>query len=114
MRGLICVSAVSAALLSIVVTVHAGASKEPTTRPYPLKTCVVSDRQLGEMGPPHVIQHQGKEVRLCCNSCEGKFNKDPEKYLKKLDQAENKAPATQPSQSSEQPQQKGEHAGHGC
>jgi YHS domain-containing protein len=29
-------------------------------------------------------------VKLCCKSCKKDFDKDPAKYLKKLDSAENK------------------------
>lgn len=56
---------------------------------YPLKTCVVSGEDLGSMGDPLVIWHQvegqpDREVRLCCERCEGRFNSNPEKYLAKL------------------------------
>lgn len=59
---------------------------------YPLKTCVVSGEDLGSMGDPLVIWHQvedqpDREVRLCCERCEGRFNSNPEKYLAKLDAA---------------------------
>jgi len=55
---------------------------------YPLTTCVVSGEKLGEMGPPVVINHQGTEVRFCCNGCVKKFNADPAKYLAKLGKKE--------------------------
>lgn len=72
--------------------------KSPTTQPaYPLKTCVVSDEELGGMGEAHIIKYEGREVRFCCPSCEKTFRKDPAKYLKKLDEAAAKAPATQPA-----------------
>jgi YHS domain-containing protein len=62
--------------------------KSAQTDTYPLKTCVVSGEELGgEMGGPFVIQYKGRTVKLCCDSCQPKFNKDPEKYLKKLDEA---------------------------
>lgn len=51
---------------------------------YPLTTCVVSGEALGSMGDPVVLNHEGKEVRLCCDSCIEKFNADPAKYLEKL------------------------------
>jgi len=50
----------------------------------PMTTCVVSGEKLGEMGPPVVINHEGTEVRFCCNGCVKKFNADPAKYLAKL------------------------------
>jgi YHS domain-containing protein len=55
---------------------------------YPLTTCVVSGEKLGEMGPAVVINHQGTEVRFCCNGCVKKFNADPAKYLAKLGKKE--------------------------
>jgi hypothetical protein len=54
---------------------------------YPLKTCVVSDEKLGEMGAPYVFTHEGQEVKLCCKSCFKDFNKEPAKFLKKIEAA---------------------------
>jgi YHS domain-containing protein len=57
-------------------------------KPYPLKTCVVSDQPLGgDMGEPYVFIHEGREIKLCCQGCLKEFNKAPAKYLKKLDAA---------------------------
>ena len=61
---------------------------------YPLKTCVVSGESLtdGDMGGPvdYIHKEAGKPdilVRFCCKSCIKKFQKDPAKYLAKLDAA---------------------------
>jgi YHS domain-containing protein len=54
---------------------------------YPLKTCVVTDEKLGSMGKAYVHKHEGQEVQFCCKSCLPKFNKDPQKYLKKVEEA---------------------------
>jgi len=54
---------------------------------YPLGTCVVSGEKLGEMGKPYVFKYQGTEVRLCCEDCQAKFDKDPAKYLAKITEA---------------------------
>ena len=51
---------------------------------YTLETCIVSDAKLGSMGEPYVIQHEGQEVKFCCDGCLPKFEKDPTKYLTKL------------------------------
>jgi len=70
------------------------AEEKPTakTSTYPLKTCVVSDEKLGgDMGDPYVFKYKGREVRLCCKGCLDDFNKEPAKYLKKLDAAEKDA-----------------------
>jgi YHS domain-containing protein len=69
------------------------ARPDAKARPYPLDKCIVSDEKLGEMGKPYVFTHKGQEIKLCCKSCLKKFNKEPDKYLKKLDaskKAENK------------------------
>ena len=59
--------------------------KEPV-KPYKPDTCIVSDEKLGEMGEPFVFTHEGQEIKLCCKSCKKKFDKDPAKYLKKLEE----------------------------
>jgi YHS domain-containing protein len=63
---------------------------EAPQREYPLKTCVVSGEKLGSMGKSYVHKHEGREVQFCCKSCLKDFNKDPKKYLKKLDEAGSK------------------------
>ena len=72
---------------------HAAAApakeKQPPA-PYPLDTCVVSDEKLGEHGQPYVFQHEGREIRLCCKICLKDFQKEPAKYLKKLDESAKK------------------------
>jgi len=59
-------------------------------KPYPLKTCVVSDEKLGDMGDPYVFTHNGQEVKLCCKGCLKDFNKDSAKYLKKIEKSAKK------------------------
>jgi hypothetical protein len=61
---------------------------------YPVDFCVVSGDKLedGDMGPPINYTHKqdGKSdrlVRLCCKSCVKDFKKDPEKFLKMIDEA---------------------------
>lgn len=63
------------------------AESEPPSKPvassseYPLDVCVVSGEKLGSMGEPFVIDHEGTEVRFCCDNCLPKFRKDPAKYV---------------------------------
>jgi len=52
-----------------------------TTTSYPLDVCVVSGEKLGSMGKPHVITHEGTEVRFCCKECVPKFNENPDKFV---------------------------------
>ncbi|MEO7413017.1 MAG: hypothetical protein ABIZ81_06650 [Opitutaceae bacterium] len=60
---------------------------------YPLTTCLVSDEKLGgSMGEPidYLYKQPGKPDRLvlfCCKDCIEEFEKEPAKYLKKLDDA---------------------------
>ncbi len=64
---------------------------------YPLKTCVVSDEEIGGSmgeGIDFVYQQTGKPdrlVRFCCKDCRKDFNSDPAKYLKLIDEAAAKA-----------------------
>ena len=57
---------VIAALLGVIlvapVALGAADEKAEKTKPYPLKTCVVSDEKLGEMGKPYVFTQDGREI----------------------------------------------------
>ena len=67
-------------------------NKTAKPKPYPLKTCVVSDEKFGgDMGEPYVFTHEGREIKLCCKSCLKDFKKAPAKYVKKIEAAEKKA-----------------------
>ncbi len=67
--------------------------KDSKEKPYPLETCVVSGEKLGEMGKPYAYEYKGREIKFCCKDCVKDFNKEPDKYIKKLDEAEAKAKA---------------------
>ena len=60
---------------------------------YPLTTCVVSgDKLVGDMGGPidYIYKEAGKPdrlVRFCCKDCIKDFEKEPAKYLTKIDEA---------------------------
>jgi len=54
------------------------------TKPYPLKTCIVTENDLGSMGDEQRIVYQGQEIKFCCKPCEAKFLKNPAKYLVRL------------------------------
>ena len=66
-------------------TPNAG-QKDAKAKPYPLEKCIVSDEKLGEMGKPVVLTYEGQEMKFCCKDCVKKFNKEPEKYIKKLNE----------------------------
>lgn len=60
---------------------------EKKAKPYPLKTCVVSDEKIdpnGDMKPYSFVQ-DGQEVTLCCKGCLKDFNKDKVGFLKKVE-----------------------------
>ena len=65
-------------------------SKTSPPKPYPLKTCLVCDMQLGDMGKPYVFEYKGQEIKVCDKSEKADFDKNPDKYLKKLADAEAK------------------------
>jgi YHS domain-containing protein len=53
------------------------------TKPYALKTCLVTDSDLDSMGDEVSFVYQGQEIKFCCKPCEKKFLRAPEKYLAK-------------------------------
>ena len=54
---------------------------------YPLNTCVVLGNKLGEHGEPVDYVYKGRLVRFCCKGCIATFEKEPAKYLAKIDEA---------------------------
>jgi YHS domain-containing protein len=75
-----------------VFAADAPAKEAPSkAKPYTLATCPVSDEKLGEMGDPVVFEYKGREIKLCCKGCRKDFDKEPAKYIKKIDAAEKKA-----------------------
>jgi len=69
----------------------ADAKTPPKAKPDLLTTCPVSGDKLGEMGAPFVFEYKGQEVKLCCKDCKKDFDKDPAKYIKKVEAAAAKA-----------------------
>src|SRR5262245_6864652 len=67
-------------------------SKDKKAKPYPLKTCIVTDEEINDKGDmkPYAFVQDGREVKLCCKSCLKDFKKDPAKYMAKIDAAEKK------------------------
>lgn len=77
------------AVLCAVSFVSRADDQKPT--PYPLKTCLVCGMELGMMdSKPYVFVYKGKEIKVCDESEKKTFEKDPDKYLKKLADAEAK------------------------
>ena len=68
------------------------AAIEKARASYPMKTCLVSDEALGNMGEAmgYVHKEAGKPDRVvffCCDGCVDDFKKEPAKFLAKLDEA---------------------------
>jgi hypothetical protein len=75
-------------LLSLLclLTPDTGAADKPASpKPYPLKTCIVSDNDLDSMGEQASFVHEGRVIKVCCKPCIAKFEKNPAKYLRKLE-----------------------------
>lgn len=51
------------------------------------RICPVTGGLLGSMGEPYKLQVKNRTVFLCCEGCAGAILQDPDKYLKKLEQA---------------------------
>lgn len=57
-------------------------------RPYPLDTCLVSGEKLGQGGmKPYAFTYKDREIQLCCKDCLKDFQKDPAKFIQKLEAA---------------------------
>jgi len=78
-------------LAGLAADATAGPKTKP--KPYPLKTCVVTDEKLGEMGDAYVYVYEGREIKFCCKGCLKDFKKEPAKYIKKIEKAEAEAKA---------------------
>jgi len=69
---------------------------------YPLDVCVVSGQPLDAMGGPVVHEYKGRRILFCCEGCRPLFDADPEKYLKKLDEAAPRKEQHDPSRENNQ------------
>lgn len=76
---------ITALLATLALGITAANSADEKTKSYPKSTCIVSDNKLGSMGRIITKTHEGQEVKFCCKPCVKKFDKDPKKYLGKLD-----------------------------
>ena len=85
------VAALFVSLCAAASSAFAGDTNTVKLKPYTLKTCVVSGDKLGEMGDPFVYAYKGREIKFCCKGCLKDFNKEPAKYIKKIEEAEAKA-----------------------
>ena len=73
------------ALTNIAVNAE---DKKAALIPDKMTTCPVSGDKLGEMGKPFLLEYKGREVKLCCPDCKADFQKDPAKFMKKIEAAD--------------------------
>jgi YHS domain-containing protein len=77
-------------MAALASTAIAADTTNAPPKPDLLTTCPVSGNKLGEMGKPLIFVYQGQEVKLCCGGCKSAFDKDPDKYIKKIREADKK------------------------
>ncbi len=101
MKLIVVLSVVAAVAFIIGGAACSHASKEPTPtsatnnaaaadakpKSYPLDICLVDGMKLGSMGDPYLFVYQGQEIKFCCSGCKPDFLKDPDKYMKKIQDA---------------------------
>ena len=81
----------TASLCAFSVASRADDSTNAPAKPYPLKTCLVCGMELGMMDSnPFMFVYKGQEIKLCDKSEKADFDKNPDKYLKKLADAQAK------------------------
>ena len=84
LQTLIAAATLVAAVAFITGCQSASSGSTAAVRPYTSDKCPVSGEKLGEMGEPVVFVYQGQQVKLCCKNCRKDFDKDPAKYLSKI------------------------------
>jgi YHS domain-containing protein len=78
------------------------------TKGKPQTTCPVMG---GAINKSIYADHDGKRVYFCCPGCDGTFKADPEKYIKKLEDA-GVVLAKAPAESKQDAKDDGDHTGH--
>jgi hypothetical protein len=74
-----------------------GKGKSEKAKPYPLDVCAVSGEALGgDHGKPYVFVADGREIQLCCKSCQKDFDKNKASILAKVDAAAKKVKPYKP------------------
>jgi hypothetical protein len=84
MKNLKYILVMLAVICAVSLASRADDSTNAPVKPYPLKTCLVCDMQLGDMGKPFVFVYKGQEIELCDKSEKPEFDKNADKYMKKL------------------------------
>ena len=77
-------------LVVFALTSRADDQKTENPKPYSLDTCLVCGMKLGDMGKPYAFVYKGQQIKVCNESEKKDFDKNPDKYMKKLADAEAK------------------------
>jgi YHS domain-containing protein len=87
MKTLKSILAIILAAIIMAVSLN-GRADDQKPKPYPLDTCLVCGMKFDGMGKPYVFVYKGQEIKVCDKSEKTDFDKAPDKYLKKLADAE--------------------------
>jgi hypothetical protein len=75
---------IASILLLISFGAYAGDnSTNAPAKPYPLKTCLVCDMGFGNEKPLAFV-YKGQEIHVCDAGEKAQFDKNPDKFMKKL------------------------------
>ena len=88
MKNIKFILAIMLTVAIIAVSLLTGRPDNEKPKPYPLHTCLVCSMELASMGAPYVFVYKGQEIKLCSKSEQATFDKEPQKYLKRLADAE--------------------------
>lgn len=75
------------------------------------KICPVSGEKIDEAMGPVTYEYEGKIYNFCCEMCIDEFKKDPQKYIKKVEEELQAVPGEGSHQEAETMHQ-GAHEGH--
>ena len=67
--------------VSLVVLALAAGPAPAADQPKPQTLCPVLG---GNVDKKVYVDYQGKRIYFCCQGCDAEFKKDPEKYMKKI------------------------------
>lgn len=51
------------------------------SRDYPLTACVVSEQPLDSQRDRRGLLYEAREVQVCCETCQSRFQAEPEAYM---------------------------------
>ena len=78
------------------------------------KICPVSGEKIGQSMEPTTYEYEGKIYNFCCAMCIDEFKKDPDRYIKKVEEelqatVKEEQGATSPSKTNEGMHEEGHH-----